>query len=361
MKNTKLLEEAKLRYPVGTKFRVAHLPNNICVVKNHEEYPYVKDHINFYIVEPMHGCYAGSVYADGKWAEIIDDFVLPEKWCIKQSTHKEVCDWFNKNGTMVANITGNWTYLNYPNISGYYSDKIKPGYTEITFEQFKKYVLKEKDTVVITDSHSDMLKLQSKGINSIVLPPQKVIEKDYEILKFILPNSKITYVKNARNSLEFMLNNFNTYKIHSVKRLSDGEVFTIGDKCKNGIITSFKQVNSGCPLSALYNNGCQHDYIQHLLKIKQPLFTTEDGVDIFDLKKDIIYFVPKKTLSNIFNNQSLGTFCYEPEIEYYFSTKEKAEEYILMNKPCLSFSNIYDNLKVKDREFVLKFIKSKIK
>ena len=34
------------------------------------------------------------------------------------------------------------------------------------------------------------------------------------------------------------------------------------------------------------------------------------------------------------------TFKYEPQYEKYFSTKEKAEEYILLNKPCLSLNDI---------------------
>ena len=54
------------------------------------------------------------------------------------------------------------------------------------------------------------------------------------------------------------------------------------------------------------------------------------------------------------------TFKYEPEKELYFSTKEKAEEYILLNKPCLSYGEVQEYLKVKDCNKVLDLAQSKI-
>lgn len=48
---------------------------------------------------------------------------------------------------------------------------------------------------------------------------QEVVEKDYEILSWRNKNSKtISHLLSGKN-----------HEIHSVKRLSDGEVFTIGD------------------------------------------------------------------------------------------------------------------------------------
>lgn len=67
-----LLEEAKRRYPVGTKFRVVHEPNVICTVENHETYPYLTDTlINLYIIE-KYDSPGATVYKDGKWAKIIE-------------------------------------------------------------------------------------------------------------------------------------------------------------------------------------------------------------------------------------------------------------------------------------------------
>lgn len=73
---------------------------------------------------------------------IEEEFVLPEKWCIKD-THEEINEWFNE--TRLCNYSGlNMGYMHYPKIRGFghFYHKIKEGYTEITFEEFKKYILK---------------------------------------------------------------------------------------------------------------------------------------------------------------------------------------------------------------------------
>ena len=59
---------------------------------------------------------------------------------------------------------------------------------------------------------------------------EKVVEKDYEILCIKHKKSKCFY----RNSID--LRNLNLYDIHSVKRLSDGIIFKIGDYIEEGII-----------------------------------------------------------------------------------------------------------------------------
>lgn len=73
------------------------------------------------------------------------EFVLPEKWCVKSTTeNKEILnDFLSKKGyrSRLTNIA----FVHYPFIGGtgsVYFD-IQKGYREITFEQFKKYVLKE--------------------------------------------------------------------------------------------------------------------------------------------------------------------------------------------------------------------------
>ena len=85
---------------------------------------------------------------------------------------------------------------------------------------------------------------------------------------------------------------------------------------------------------------------------KPVLFVTEDGVEIRD---DVDYYV-------VFLS---GWFSYEPYKDIIvvhgdiqranykdecktFSTKEKAEEYILMNKPCLSLQEVYKVLNTGD-------------
>ena len=176
---------------------------------------------------------------------------------------------------------------------------------------------------------------------------EEVVEKDYEILsliegKFIYPCDK--YSKDYINQL------FNTLgvSIHSVKRLSDSEIFTIGDKIQLdndnkefGTITelyiSHEQLRFYC--GRLGGVICHDvDKRNNFTKLKQKLFTTEDGVDIFEGDK---YFICTASLSNCINNEGIVGKFFKPNPNYkYFSTKEKAEEYILMNKPCLSLNDV---------------------
>lgn len=77
-----LLEEAKRRYPIGTKFKIVHCPENIRKVTSHEKHDntFVKAsdglHINF-ISDLIEGekssCISASVYFNGKWAEIVEE------------------------------------------------------------------------------------------------------------------------------------------------------------------------------------------------------------------------------------------------------------------------------------------------
>ena len=129
---------------------------------------------------------------------------------------------------------------------------------------------------------------------------QEVVEKDYEILSFKLPGNNIVDLKYARNNLKFMLKNSSVYQIYSVKRLSDDEIFTIGDKVfseyVNYTINKIGIVNDKCMVSALYDtnnpNGSRLHYnlnnLKKLKKLKQPLFTTEQRSEIEEIIKNII-------------------------------------------------------------------------
>lgn len=189
-----------------------------------------------------------------------------------------------------------------------------------------------------------------------------VIEKDYEILSYIT-DTKTVWRKNVMNNTYFITNNFGlgleldillsdkyNGRIHSIKRLSDGEIFTIGDNIEirnlNSKIDGFYIKNDYLMITSdLSNCG---DYLKNIKKIKKPLFTTEDGVDIY--KGDIFYYVKFKQYNNTLGKPfeivkgNHPAFKYEPQYEKYFSTKEKAEEYILLNKPCLSLNDIFKNV-----------------
>lgn len=211
---------------------------------------------------------------------------------------------------------------------------------------------------------------------------EEIVEKDYEILSLISRdpstiNTKVFWYFDKENNGWTVDEPERTYhkeipsfcKIHSVKRLSDGEIFTVGDKVNSTIsdlgrdtdITGFKLIDNKLKVG-LRDLG--YYPLSTIILPKKPLFTTEDGVDIYEGDK---YF----TISSLYQISPECIICdwYGPRNpKWYFSTKEAAEEYILMNKPCLSFQDIINysttsinaiSLKVKTRE-LKKFIKNKL-
>lgn len=92
-------------------------------------------------------CIAAGKFIPKEEALKEKEFVLPEKWCIKISKENiGICQKHN-----VLNKYYNYDYT----IGAYYGNKMGGDYkipentTEITFEQFKKYVLKEETKPVI--------------------------------------------------------------------------------------------------------------------------------------------------------------------------------------------------------------------
>jgi hypothetical protein len=98
-------------------------------------------------------------FQDNDLELVSTDFVLPEKWCIKTERNdigRLIGKWFgdqSSNGCYVNSCLGEYYHshnLEYQSIlnKGYLSASYanyepKPGYTEITFDQFKQYVLKD--------------------------------------------------------------------------------------------------------------------------------------------------------------------------------------------------------------------------
>lgn len=92
-------------------------------------------------------------------AQFKDNFILPEKWIIlknkiENNDWKLVIDYFNKgcNTTTYNDVNTGFYYPNFSNFIGfkeeYHSGRMinsKPynEYTEITFDQFKEYILKQ--------------------------------------------------------------------------------------------------------------------------------------------------------------------------------------------------------------------------
>lgn len=147
----------------------------------------------------------------------------------------------------------------------------------------------------------------------------------------------------------------NRYQIHSVKRLSDGAIFTIGEKVEiiggagnKFIISGFKIKES--EMTMCFNDRLDFCIVLDKVYYKKEIFTTYDGVKIYE--KDNFYIVQDyyygknlglgkhdsggdkyKFIANVFTPK-------QTERTIYFSTRELAEEYILLNQPCLSINDI---------------------
>jgi len=212
---------------------------------------------------------------------------------------------------------------------------------------------------------------------------QEVIEKDkdYEILSFIgsgglikdriyrlMSNKQYGFEHTNTHSLEWMLSaigvpdEINPVVIYSVKRLSDNQIFSIGDNVQydpSNKYTKYPEYNKPYKINKFYFDGLgrlvakgynEIDNItndacviesKNFRKVERvPLFKSEDGINIYE--NDKFWFVAKD-----FTGKEPGELIAQKNItaeyaEARFSTKEKALEYIIENKPCLSYNDIKD-------------------
>ena len=127
--------------------------------------------------------------------------------------------------------------------------------------------------------------------------------------------------------------------------MKDNNIFTIGDKVYTkdpnyvSIIEKFISNNSvvgGMEVWLTSPNGEAMQALGHLKHAKKPLFTTEDGVDVFE--GSICWIVGPHFFSMYkWTNPTSIPLIFN---EKYFSTEEAAKEYILMNKPCLCINDL---------------------
>lgn len=132
------------------------------------------------------------------------------------------------------------------------------------------------------------------------------------------------------------------WSIHSVCRLSDNMVWTVSEKFSNnggGIyseehIKRFEIKDGELRVHTVEGGG--HYLLEHLNKIKQPLFTTEDNVPIYEGGEYWQVWGEKFNVCGNYANKDSG----QMSDTKYFSTEAAAKEYVLKAKPVLSLSDV---------------------
>jgi hypothetical protein len=196
-------------------------------------------------------------------------------------------------------------------------------------------------------------------------------EKEYEILsfrdkhqrilfrlddysgKYVIPDLQVGSYSTWGIELESMLEEGRSVKsgcleINSIKRLSDGEVFTIGDKVditnnpkqKNLTIKQF-HISNVMTISTLQSvdesyYGKEGFNISIAVHSKPPIFTTQDCVNLYE--GDEYYWSSNKIFSNQPAYSIHGPFKITSSSKfgddvYVFSSKNSAEEWVELTKP----------------------------
>lgn len=129
---------------------------------------------------------------------------------------------------------------------------------------------------------------------------EQVVEKDYEILSFKslekFKHGHLVHMNQNNFKPEKYLSSPNYWEIHSVKRLSDDEIFTIGDRIQYYNITGEKSHTHAISDITIYENKIllnhnhgtwkSHGDFNKVQKIKQLLFTTEQRSEIEEIIKN---------------------------------------------------------------------------
>lgn len=170
---------------------------------------------------------------------------------------------------------------------------------------------------------------------------KEIVERDFEILQ--IKNSHGNFYSLFENE-ELSRYEKENHTIYSIKRLSDGEIFTIGDKISNWINftfeidsiyyneydqLSFKLNGINAPVTGVFS--------QKTSKVKEPLFISEEGVMCLDDSYKLFSVLPRGSWQKrrIFPSEAKNYCSWK-----HFHTEEAREMFILNNKRVLSLMDI---------------------
>ena len=175
---------------------------------------------------------------------------------------------------------------------------------------------------------------------------EEIKEPDYEILSIRHKDGSVKNIYTKQNSTHYDWKQYILFEkgkhdfleINSVKRLSDGEIFTIGDDTRYGFIKKFYIKDNFLLANASLESMPIH--LSGLEKMKI-LFCTKDGIEV--RKNDTVWCIRSgfRVEESIASKETnfLGPI---------FHCQKTAEEYALLNKPCLSINDINNFLQVEN-------------
>ncbi len=190
-----------------------------------------------------------------------------------------------------------------------YSKLINPEYAKNEFEEYKNSIIKKPEWEILSYQRKE-------GVHDIWTP-----NSDYPVIG---------------TPIEIYWN------IHSVKRLSDNEIFTIGDKVSfYGKLVKIIKISPDEFYSGnLWLHYMSETHREYTLLLKRavkwtekPLFISSDNVEIFE--GDTVYYSSENKIYD-FKANNANIISYNP----LFSTKQKAEEFLINNAKVLSLNDI---------------------
>ena len=167
---------------------------------------------------------------------------------------------------------------------------------------------------------------------------KEIIEKDYEILSYVAKDNPNNITAKRRGG---ELHN-SYWKIHSVKRLSDGEVFTVGNLITGHTYTDarvIEKIRIGYGESIKLDQKYGSTDLAYATKAKHPLFLTHDGKDIFE--GDTVWWVRKESFHYSCFEAHSGIKFFS-DINAYFLTKAAAENYLVQKSHTLSIEDFWE-------------------
>lgn len=132
------------------------------------------------------------------------------------------------------------------------------------------------------------------------------------------------------------------HSIHSVRRKEDGTIWVVGQEVgskhfSKSTIKGFYIKGNEMMVDFENNDADCNIYWLTLIPVKQAIFVTEDGVEISNINEYVF------GLSLLNWSESTVMIYYKPLMSgewKWFSSEEKRNDYVLLNKPCLSISEV---------------------